>query len=370
MYFQGLPFSVRVSLQIRGGVLTMNSPSPPHDRRLPAEWEPQSGVQLTWPHPDSDWGPWLDAVERTYVEIVRAIADRERVLIAASDAGQVNSLLRRAKIDRSKIQIYEVPSNDTWARDHGPITIYEDESAVLLDFAFNGWGGKFPADRDNLITRRLYEAGAFGRTRMRSLDFVLEGGSIESDGAGTLLTTSQCLLTSTRNSGLTRDQIEMELCEVLGMERVLWLDHGFLAGDDTDSHIDTLARFCDSTTIAYVTCADPVDEHYSSLKEMEQELKSLRTRDGAPYRLVGLPMPTPCYDAAGNRLPATYANFLIVNGAVLVPAYGGPEDDEALTILTGCFADREVLGIPCRTLIEQHGSLHCVTMQLPEGVLV
>jgi agmatine deiminase len=162
----------------------------------------------------------------------------------------------------------------------------------------------------------------------------------------------------------------MELCEVLGMERVLWLDHGFLAGDDTDSHIDTLARFCDSTTIAYVTCADPVDEHYSSLKEMEQELKSLRTRDGAPYRLVGLPMPTPCYDAAGNRLPATYANFLIVNGAVLVPAYGGPEDDEALTILTGCFADREVLGIPCRTLIEQHGSLHCVTMQLPEGVLV
>ena len=312
----------------------------------------------------------LDAVEMTFAEIARQIATRELVLIAAMNPDRVSETLRNAKVDRSNVRIYEVPSNDTWARDHGPVTVYEDGMPLLLDFVFNGWGGKFPADRDNLVTRKLHEWGAYGDTRVATVDFVLEGGAIDSDGVGTLLTTSQCLLTPTRNIGLTQSQIEELLRSTFGLGRVLWLHHGYLAGDDTDSHVDTLARFCDVSTIAYVSCSDPEEEHYESLAAMKRELTAFRTPDGLPYRLVGLPLPSACYDDDGARLPATYANFLIVNGAVLVPTYDVPEDGEALAALTECFRDREVIGVPCRTLISQHGSLHCVTMQIPEGVIL
>jgi agmatine deiminase len=239
-----------------------------------------------------------------------------------------------------------------------------------LDFVFNGWGGKFPAELDNGVTRRLHEHGAYGDACFETIEFVLEGGAIDTDGAGTLLTTSQCLLTSTRNGGLTQRQIEEMLLSALGLDRVLWLNHGYLAGDDTDSHVDTLARFCDASTIAYVKCSNPDDEHYESLGAMEAELTALRTADGLPYRLVPLPLPTACFDEHGARLPATYANFLIINGAVLAPVYGVPEDAEALTRLTNCFPDRKIVDVPCRTLIEQHGSLHCVTMQIPKGVVL
>lgn len=338
-------------------------------RRLPAEWEAQCAVQLTWPHPDSDWGPGLDIVEPTFLEIARRIAEREAVLVAAADAGHVVSLLQRSDIDRNKFRVFNVASDDTWARDHGPVTVLEYGTPLLLDFEFNGWGGKFEARRDNLVTQELHKAGAYGRTDIHAVDFVLEGGSIESDGAGTLLTTSQCLLTPTRNPDQSRNEIEALLLEQFGLDRVLWLNHGYLAGDDTDSHVDTLARFCDESTIAYATCRDPHDEHFDALAAMEQELAAFRTRNGSPYRLVGLPMPTPCFDESGQRLPATYANFLIINGGVLAPTYGVPEDEEALAILQGCFPDRAIVGIPCRTLIAQHGSLHCVTMQIPKGVL-
>lgn len=336
---------------------------------MPAEWEAQCAVQLTWPHPDSDWGPGLDIVEPTFLEIARRIAEREAVLVAAADAGHVVSLLQRSDIDRNKFRVFNVASDDTWARDHGPVTVLEYGTPLLLDFEFNGWGGKFEARRDNLVTQELHKAGAYGRTDIHAVDFVLEGGSIESDGAGTLLTTSQCLLTPTRNPDQSRNEIEALLLEQFGLDRVLWLNHGYLAGDDTDSHVDTLARFCDESTIAYATCRDPHDEHFDALAAMEQELAAFRTRNGSPYRLVGLPMPTPCFDESGQRLPATYANFLIINGGVLAPTYGVPEDEEALAILQGCFPDRAIVGIPCRTLIAQHGSLHCVTMQIPKGVL-
>ena len=203
---------------------------------------------------------------------------------------------------------------------------------------------------------------------MSLLYYVLEGGSIESDGAGTLMTTSQCLLSPNRNEHLTQPQVEEFLKSSFGVERVLWINHGYLAGDDTDSHVDTLARFCDVDTIAYVQCDDKTDEHYASLKLMERELKSFKTLEGNPYRLIPLPMADARYEGE-QRLPATYANFLIVNGALLVPTYRSPKDEQALSALREAFPDREVVGVDCSALIHQHGSLHCVTMQLPYYVL-
>jgi agmatine deiminase len=258
-------------------------------------------------------------------------------------------------------------SNDTWARDHGAITVLNGQEALLLDFVFNGWGLKFPADKDNLISGKLQRAGVL-RAPIQAGGLVLEGGGIESNGAGTLLTTAECLLSPNRNPHLSQADIEAQLKQLFGMQQVIWLHHGYLAGDDTDSHIDTLARFCSEDTIAYVRCDDPTDEHYGALSAMEAELQAARLPDGRPFRLVALPWPDACYDADGQRLPATYANFLIINGAVLVPTYEVPQDAAALEVLKGLFPDHEVIGINCRALIEQHGSLHCVTMQFPEAV--
>jgi len=337
---------------------------------LPPEWAPQSGVMLTWPHPSGDWAPRLAAVEPVFAAIAREIARRERVLIVCHDAAHrahVEAALYAAGVDRARVVLGVAPSNDTWARDHGPITVLCREQPLLLDFRFNGWGGKYRHDLDNLITRRLHEAGTFGRVPLETLDLVLEGGSIEVDGSGTLLTTKRCLLAPSRNPGISQQQLEQELSEWLGLKRVLWLEHGHLEGDDTDSHIDTLARFCDTRTIAYVACDDPNDAHYRELQAMEEELKRFRAADGSPYRLVPLPWPRAQYDG-GCRLPATYANFLIINGTVLVPTYHDPADGVALERLGQCFPDREIAGVDCLPLIAQYGSLHCVTMQFPAGV--
>ncbi|MHB8472543.1 MAG: agmatine deiminase family protein [Gammaproteobacteria bacterium] len=341
------------------------------NRTLPAEWAPQSGVMLIWPHRHSDWAPLLDRVEPVFASIARAVSQHERVLIVCFDdahARHVKDVLTRAGALMDRIRLHCVASNDTWARDHGPVTVLENGQPRLLDFIFNGWGGKFDATLDNRMTARLHSAGAFGASALRAIDLVLEGGSIESDGAGTLLTTAQCLLTPTRNPQYDRSDIEGCLRQILGVERFLWLEHGYLAGDDTDSHIDTLARFCSIDTIAYVTCDDPGDEHYVELKAMEAELAAFRTHDDKPYRLVPLPWPQACFDGDGRRLPATYANFLIINGAVLMPSYDDPADGRALANLATCFPDREFITIPCLPLIQQYGSLHCVTMQLPAGV--
>ena len=304
---------------------------------LPAEWALQSGIQLTWPHEGTDWAPMLEEVERCFTDIAREVARRERLL--------------------------------TWARDHGAITMLDVDGPSLLDFTFNGWGLKFAADKDNLITRQLVKGGCLKGTYVNRLGFVLEGGSIESDGLGTLLTTSQCLLSPNRNGQMNQMEIEEYLRRTFHLQRVLWLNHGYLAGDDTDSHVDTLARFCDPETIAYVKCSDPDDEHYAELSLMEEELKALRTADGKPSRLLPLPMPTPIV-SEGERLPATYANFLILNDAVLYPTYTQPETDaQAADVLREAFPGRKITGIDCRPLIKQHGSLHCVTMQYPAGVM-
>lgn len=339
-------------------------------RRLPAEWEEQDGVLIAWPHDKSDWYPYLDRVVPVFVEIVTQISRYERVIIVAAKPHEVNAKLNNAGAVMERITVFPLDTNDTWARDFGPITIFEDEIPMLLDFGFNGWGLKFPADLDNRITRNLHEAGAFRSTSLKTIGMILEGGSIESDGKGTILTTAECLLQANRNPHLSQEEIECFLAEQLGASHFLWLHHGFLAGDDTDSHIDTLARFCPNDAILHVMCYDPDDVHYDSLIRMSEELHSFRTKKGGRYRLVPLPLPAPVYGENGERLPATYANFLTINNAVLVPIYGDKADETAQAVIREVFPHHDVIGIDCLPLILQHGSLHCVTMQLPKGVLV
>ena len=340
-------------------------------RQTPAEWAPQYGVLLAWPHGDSDWASVLDDVEAVYMELTFHLSRHENVIITCRDQvhqDHVVQCLQQAAVVLSRVSLQIVATNDTWTRDYGPLTIVEDDNYVLLDFIFNGWGNKFNAKLDNQATRRLHELGVFDSVALRHIDMVLEGGSVDFDGHGTLMTTSQCLLTPTRNPQLDRNRIEARLKELFGIDRVLWLEHGMLIGDDTDSHIDVLARFCDTDTIAYSSCNDEKQGHYEELKLMETELGSFRTLSGKPYRLVSLPLPSPKYDQEDLQLPASYANFLITNKAVLVPTYGDPMDAVALERLGACFPGREVIGIHCLPLISQHGSLHCITMQLPVGI--
>ncbi len=337
--------------------------------RLPAEWEPQDAVLLAWPHTDSDWQPILEEISSVYLELVRTIQHRQTVIIISPEPARVTERLRRAKIEQINILIREIATNDTWTRDYGPLTILSNDKPILLDFGFNGWGRKFPADQDNLVTGRLHASGCFGNTAREAIDLVLEGGSIESDGTGTLLTTSACLLNANRNPQLDKQQIEQALKLHFGVQQILWLDHGYLAGDDTDAHIDTLARLCPQDTITYVRCDTPDDEHFPELQQMEKQLRQFRTRSGEPYRLIPLPWTQAHHDETGQRLPATYANYLVINEAVLVPTYNDPADETALAALAEAYPERQIIGIDCTPVIWQHGSLHCLTMQIPKGVL-
>ncbi|OBS10878.1 agmatine deiminase [Acidihalobacter prosperus] len=326
---------------------------------------------LTWPHPGTAWAPQLAAVEQVYTELAQAITRHESLLVVCRDEAHREGIAGRLKAHGVEhVRFALAPSNDTWARDHGPIGVYERDRPRLLDFVFNGWGGKHAYVLDDAINAHLAEAGCFAAP-MEHVDFILEGGAIDSDGAGSLLTTRHCLMTPTRNATLDEAAIEARLRALFGVSRILWLSHGELAGDDTDGHIDTLARFCDPGTIAYASCDDPDDEHFAGLAAMAEELRALRQPSGAPYRLLPLPLPRAHHDATGQRLPATYANFLIINGAVLVPTYeDSSADARALGTLAEAFPDREIIGIGCVPLIQQYGSLHCVTMQLPAGSLV
>jgi agmatine deiminase len=335
---------------------------------LPAEWFPQGGVMLTWPHQKTDWANILEEVENCFIEIAVQVSQREKLLIVCPEKDDLVAKL--GKCNHENILYAEIPTNDTWARDHGPVTVFIDDKPVLYDFSFNGWGLKFAANHDNQVSRKLFDLGLFSKdvTYKNMHHFILEGGSIESDGNGTILTTRDCLCSINRNQYLSEKEIGNYLIEIFGLKQVLWLSSGYLAGDDTDSHIDTLARFCDEKTITYVKCDDPDDEHYIALKIMEEELKSFRTPGQEPYRLIPLPMADPVYDEK-TRLPATYANFLIINDAVLLPFYDSCKDAVVQRQLQKIFAGRAVIGIDCLPLIKQHGSLHCVTMQLSKGVI-
>lgn len=342
--------------------------------RLPAEFEAQAFVQLTWPHRNTDWAYIFDDVVDCYCNMAREISKREPLLIVAQHPNEVIEALTSRNIPTQNIRMFSCKTNDTWARDHGFITCVHNEQKILMDFQFNGWGMKFASNFDNQINKNLYDADAVEGIYTNCLDFVLEGGSIESDGNGTLMTTSPCLLAPNRNDVMNKAEIEIQLCQFFNADRVLWLNHSWLAGDDTDGHIDTVARFCSEDTIAYVQCLDINDEHYQELKAMEDELKEFTKKDGNPYNLIPLPMPKAIYaddefDDNGKiqRLPATYANFLIMNNSVLMPTYNQPEIDQiAINQLKVAFPDKEIIGIDCCVLIKQHGSLHCCTMQYPK----
>ena len=335
--------------------------------RFPAEWEPQSAILLAWPHAGTDWSDRLGEVEDSYIALVAAITRVQPAIVCGADAdveAYARARLAAARIDMARVRFVEVEDDDTWLRDTGPITLREGSGFRMLDFRFTGWGGKFDAGRDDRLAGRLHEAGIFLNSSLQNIDFALEGGAIETDGEGTLLSTLHCL--RERHPDISREELEARLGAWLHQDRFLWLRRGYLEGDDTDAHIDTLARFSAPDAIVYQDCDDSADSHHEELQAMAAELAAMRTRDGAPYRLFALPWPAPVRDG-GRRLPASYANFLIINGAVLMPAYGDPADARAAEVLARAFPGREIVQVPCRPFVWQNGSLHCLTMQLPEG---
>ena len=342
---------------------------------MPAEWEQQAFVQLTWPHKDTDWALMLDEITATYIKMAQEIVKHEPLLIVVPSRHD----LPEAVLKMGNTTIVECPTNDTWARDHGFITLVESRgngnvsARLLLDFKFNGWGEKFEADKDNAINKHLWEQAISQPSSHNPqlttldyeshLDFVLEGGSIESDGKGTIFTTTCCLLAPNRNEkarltpyATLQEKIEQELLHRLRAQRIVWLNCRAMPGDDTDGHIDTMVRIAPNDTLLYnkgIGC--------------EEQLSALRTLEGKPYRLIELPLPDRIYEGQESgdaQLPATYANFLIINGAVLVPTYGQPDNDaEALKLIASAFPDREIVGIDSCSIIQQHGSIHCCTMQ-------
>ncbi|HEY8587078.1 MAG TPA: agmatine deiminase family protein [Rhodanobacter sp.] len=339
-----------------------------HALRLPAEWEPQAAVLIAWPHAGTDWAERLSSVESTYVALAAAVIRFQPLIIVVATAAlreHVRSQLQGANVDLATIRFIELPYDDTWLRDSGPITLKGRTGFQITDFRFTGWGGKFGAERDDALVAGLADAGLFGAAVHQRVDWALEGGAIESDGEGTVLTTWRCL--TQRHPQQSREQMSAILRESLHAQRVLWLDYGYLEGDDTDAHIDTLARFAPGERIVYQACDDADDPHYDELRRMAAELAALRTVDGRAYELHPLPWPQPIVDQ-GRRLAASYANYLIVNGAVLVPAYGDSADADAARIIGIAHPGREVVQVPCRPLIWQNGSLHCITMQLPAGL--
>ena len=342
--------------------------------RFPAEWEPQAAILIAWPNAETDWAERLAGVEETYIALVAAITRFQRVIICVADDDvetYAEMRLRSNRIDMDRVRFVTVPYDDTWLRDSGPITLRDNAGFRLLDFRFTGWGGKYGASDDDRLVERLTEQDLFATQERQTIDFALEGGAIETDGQGSLLTTWQCL--HERHPDASREELTDKLAGWLQQDRVLWLDHGALEGDDTDAHIDTLARFAARDAIVFQACDDQADSHYADLKAMADEIAALHTRDGKPYRLFPLPWAKPVIDvgADGNprRLAASYANFLIVNGAVLMPAYNDEADAAAAAVLAEAFPDREIVQVPCRPLIWQNGSLHCITMQLPAGLL-
>ncbi len=348
------------------------------DFMLPAEWSPQSGIQLTWPHAGTDWKPYLNEITQTFLQMACEIAKRETLLVVTPDKASTKALLASTLDANSMkhVMVQQIDTNDTWARDHAPLTMVSTHLAQgffvknhLLDFKFNGWGEKFEWRKDNAINLQLYYNGVFQAALENHTDFVLEGGAIESDGQGTIMTTSSCMLAPHRNQPLDKRMIEERLINLFNAKRIIWIDHGRLMGDDTDGHIDTIVRMAPHDTLLYVGCDDQNDTHYSDFAALEKQLNTLSTINGRPYRLLRLPMPDAIYDG-NDRLPATYANFVILNRAVLVPTYQQKEKDQkAIDTIRQAFPDREIIGIDACTAIRQHGSLHCLTMQYPEGAL-
>ena len=322
------------------------------------EFEKQSFTQIVFPHENTDWSEYLDDARKNFIDIINAIRRFQTCLVVCYNIQEVQSYFE----DHTNIKFVKYTANDTWARDSSALTVEENGEIKLLNFTFTAWGGKFDASLDNKMSRAISSVYS---APLEDIDFILEGGGVESNGKGLILTTSECMLNPNRNKGLTKDQITQNLKNYFGAKEILYLEHGYLAGDDTDSHIDTLARFISKDTIMYVACDDEKDEHYTALKKMEDELKEFVIK--YKLKLIKLPMSSAVY-YDDERLPATYANFLFVNDGVLVPTYNVKEDAEALEIFRWAMPERKVIGVDCSTLIRQHGSLHCVTMNFANGV--
>ena len=329
--------------------------------RLPAEWEKQEMILMAFPHNKTDWNDDLKSAYSVFVKLASAICYNQKliILVPKKDREHVKDMF--CYHDRISFVYYE--TNDTWIRDFGAISVYKDGGRVIKDFQFNAWGSKFEYEKDNLATQFLHKNWHFGISPIEQVDFILEGGSIESDGDGTIMTTTKCLLNPNRNNK-TKEEIEEILRKEVGVERFLWLNSGYLAGDDTDSHIDMLARFVSRETIVYIKCYDKKDEHFEELEKVEEELKCFTTKEGKPYNLIPLPLPKPIYKD-DKRLPASYANFLITNHTVIVPTYKDEKDKEVIEIFKELFPNREIIPLDSRRLIEQGGSIHCSTMQVP-----
>ena len=343
-----------------------------NDFRLPAEWEQQSGIQLTWPHANTDWKPYLEDITKVFVDMAKVITSEELLVVATPEIDTVRNQLSQelTKSQLDNVIFYDIDTNDTWARDHAPLTLITDsKETCVLDFKFNGWGEKFEWRKDNNITSQLNDCGAYHSDYENDTDFVLEGGSIESDGKGSVFTTTFCLMAEHRNQPLTREEVEERLLKSLHAKRIVWLDYGQLIGDDTDGHIDTIVRLAPNDTIIYNGCDDESDEQYNDFKSLEEQLHQIKTIDGQSYNLLRLPMPDAMYDD-GERLPATYANFVITNKSVICPTYSQPtRDNIAMEVLQRAFPNHNIVGIDASTVVRQHGSLHCLTMQYPEGTL-
>ena len=337
-------------------------------RFLAPEWAAQTATILVWPRDNADWGTGLEDARTAIAAMTTSLCRFQDVLLVAPDGEcrrSIDAAFNRSPDAARGLKVIQMPANDIWARDTGPLTVIEKKSRIFVDFRFDGWGGQFDARDDDRLTGRLHAAGALGNGTLDSQTATLEGGSIEANGNGALLTSERCLLAGRRNAGISRPQAEQLLVETLGVELIHWLTAGDLIGDDTDGHIDTLARFVSADTIVYQGCRDPGDAHYAPLAAMAGELRAL-SGSGQPYRLIELPLPAPQYDRDdGHRLPAGYANFLIANGCVLVPAFDDSADATARAILAGCFPEREIVSIDSRPLIRQHGGLHCAAMQVP-----
>lgn len=338
--------------------------------RWPAEWEPQASVWLSWPRNKSSWPNHFEPVPGEFAQFVRLLAEYEPVNILAGGRdvlAEARSLVGHLK----NVTLHDIPTNDAWCRDHGPTFLQRPPSLApspqplapaLVDWQYNAWGGKYPPfDRDNEVPRRIAELQ--GRRRFET-GIILEGGAIDGNGAGTILTTESCLLNPNRNGQLGREKIEGYLRDYLAAKKVLWLTGGEIAGDDTDGHIDQIARFVDPTTVVVSVCDDKEDENYEPSQQNWRELAEMSDQDGRALTLVPLRLPR-ALSCDGQRLPAGYCNFLIANGVVIVPQFGDPADTEAIGTLLPLFPGRDVRGCPSLNLIWGLGSFHCLSQQEP-----
>lgn len=311
-----------------------------------AEWEKQDLVMVVFPHENTDWVECLGEIQKAYMKFIETIARFQTCLVLCGDKKH-EALFEKMH----NIQTLHVDTNDTWIRDFGGIEVNIHGKRVTYDFTFNGWGGKYDSTLDNRVNGELFKS--FGGTLVKK-DFVLEGGSIDTNGKGALLTTASCIYNKNRNPNLTPKEIEEKLCEFFGIDEFICLENGFIVGDDTDSHVDILARFIDENTIAYHVCDDEDDEHFESLKKLEMELKQTK------FKLLALPFPDKVIHK-GRRLGASYVNFVFVNGGLIVPTYNQPKDFKVISILQN-FLNKKIVGVDSRVFLHQNGSLHCASM--------